>query len=115
MKLYLYKFSFFYIACLSCWLLQTQFDFSPVLASALIGFAGSFYPNSGVQAVLYAGSFAGMCAPEHLASEYAIFGISVFGSSLYLFSKPHLKGFGGKLGTIAFISSVIIILSRSLW
>lgn len=115
MTLFLYKFAFFYLACLACWLLQLHFDLSPVLAAALLGFCGSFHPRTGVKSIIYAGAFAGMCAPEHLAHEYAILFVSLVGASLYHFTKPHLSGFGGKLGTIAFISSAILILSRSLW
>lgn len=115
MKLYLLKFSAFYFACLTCWILQTQFGFSPVLSSALIGFSGSFVPHKGVQAVIYAGSFAGMCSPEYLNTDGTIFVMSIVGSSVYLFSKPHFTGFGGRLGTIAFISSVVVIMTRNLW
>lgn len=115
MKLYFKKFTAFYLACFVCWWLQVTYGLSPVLASAMIGFLGSFYPDKGIQAVIYAGSFAGMCSPEHLESPYAMLMVSILGSSLYLISKPHLSGFGGKLGTIAFISSFVLIMTRNLW
>ncbi|MBA2405932.1 MAG: hypothetical protein H0V66_14240, partial [Bdellovibrionales bacterium] len=101
--------------------LQTAFQFSPVLASATVGFVGSFYHFSswiekrGIHAVIYAGSFAGMCSQEYLSGHQYIIFISVVGSALYLFTKPHLNGFGGKMGAIAFVSSLILILSRNLW
>jgi hypothetical protein len=116
MKVFIIKFTAFYFACLLCFTLQTSFGFSPVLSSALIGFAGSFYwfstevEKSGIHAVIYAGSFAGMASVKYLTGTGHILLISLIGTSLYLWSKPHLKGFGGKLGTIAFISTLIMII-----
>lgn len=121
MKLFIIKFFAFYLACLTCTTLQSSFGFSPVLASALVGFTGSFYHFSswvekrGIHAVIYAGSFAGMCSQENLSGHEHIVFISLVGAGLYLISKPHLNGFGGKLGTIAFVSSILLVLTRSLW
>lgn len=109
------------MACYTCNLLQTSYKFSPVLAAATVGFTGSFYHFSkwvekqGIHAVIYAGAFAGMCSPEYLSSPQYVFLVSFIGAALYLISKPHLKGFGGKLGTIAFISTVFLVALRSLW
>jgi hypothetical protein len=121
MKIFLLKFTAFYLACLFCHLLQTTLQFSPVFSAALIGFLGSFIgfsrhvERSGIHAVIYAGSFAGMASPEYLSGFGHIFFISLVGTSLYLWSKPHLSGFGGKLGTIAFITTMLmIILMRNL-
>lgn len=115
MKIFLAKFLAFYLACLLCYTLQTSFGFSPVLSSALIGFVGSFYwfsskiEKSGIHAVIYAGSFAGMAHTDYLKGTGHIFFISLIGTSLYLWSKPHLSGFGGKLGTVAFVTTIIVI------
>ncbi len=116
MKIFLIKLAAFYFSCLLCYTLQTSFGFSPILSSALIGFAGSFLwfsnkiEKSGIHAVIYAGSFAGMASPEYLSGTGHIFIISLVGTSLYLWSKPHLSGFGGKLGTVAFISTMLLII-----
>ena len=121
LKIFTIKFLAFYLACLTCSTLQTYFGFSPVLSSALVGFVGTFYHFSswiekrGIHAVIYAGSFAGMCSQEHLSGHAQIVFISLVGSSLYLTTKTHLQGFGGKLGTIAFVSSVLLILTKDLW
>jgi len=121
MKVFLIKLAAFYFACLLCYTLQTTFGFSSILSAALIGFTGSFcwfskdVEKSGIHAVIYAGSFAGMASPEYLSGFGHIFIISLVGTSLYLWSKPHLSGFGGKLGTVAFISTMLmIIILRSL-
>ncbi len=116
MKIFCIKLLAFYLACLLCYSLQKYLGFSPVLSSALIGFIGSFYwfshkvEKSGIHAVIYAGSFAGMASPEYLTGFGHIFIISLIGTSLYLWSKPHLSGFGGKLGTVAFVTTIIMII-----
>ncbi|QDK42278.1 hypothetical protein DOM21_12660 [Bacteriovorax stolpii] len=115
-KVFVTKFLAFYLSCLLCYTLQTRFGFSPVLSSALIGFVGSFYwfskdiEKSGIHAVIYAGSFAGMAHTEYLSGPGHIFFISLIGTSLYLWSRPHLSGFGGKLGTVAFVTTIIVII-----
>ena len=121
MKIFAIKFVAFYLACFGCYTLQKTFGFSPVLSSALIGFVGTFYwfshdiEQSGIHAVIYSGSFAGMASAEYLSGTGHILLISLVGTSLYLWSQKHLTGFGGKLGTIAFVATVImIILQRNL-
>lgn len=116
MKIFFIKLTAFYCSCLLCYTLQSSLGFSAVLSSALIGFVGSFFwfsdkiEKSGIHAVIYAGSFAGMASPEYLSGPGHIFIISLVGTSLYFWSKPHLSGFGGKLGTIAFISTMLMII-----
>jgi len=121
MKLFIVKFLAFYLACLACTTLQSSFGLSPILSAAFVGFIGTFYHFSswiekkGIHAIIYAGSFAGMCSPEYLSGHEQMVFISLVGSSLYLISKPYLNGFGGKLGTIAFVSSLLLVLSRTIW
>ena len=120
-QIFIIKFSAFFIACYCCSLLQTQFAFSAVLATATVGFVGSFYHFSrwvekqGIHAVIYSGAFAGMCSPKYLSSPQYVALVSVIGAAIYLFTKPHLRGFGGKLGAIAFVSTLLLVALRSLW
>ena len=120
-KIFTLKFCAFFIACYSCSLLQTHFHFSAVMAAATVGFVGSFYPFSrwvekqGIHAVMYAGAFAGMCSPEYLSAPAYVMIVSFFGATLYLLTRSHLHGFGGKLGTIAFVSTLFLVALRSLW
>ena len=120
-KVFLAKFLAFYLSCLLCYTLQTQFGLSAVLSSALIGFVGSFYwfsgeiEKSGIHAVIYAGSFAAMAQLEYLSGPGHILLISLIGTSLYLWSKPHLSGFGGKLGTVAFVTTIILVIISRNW
>lgn len=119
-RIFLLKFIAFFIGCFLCTYLQKEFGFSPVLASAVVGFVGTFYhfssavENSGIHSVIYAGSFAGMCSLDNLPTHWHVFFISVIGTFLYLLLKPHMTGFGGKLGVIALLSSLIVVFSRGL-
>jgi hypothetical protein len=121
MHLYPLKFVAFFSGCLSCYLLQVKLGFSPVFSSALTGFLGSFlhFPkvveSKGLHSAIYAGTFAGMCSHEVIEHPGHIFLLSIIGTVLYFFSKPHLNGFGGKLGTISFVSSAIFIIAKSAW
>lgn len=116
MKIFVIKLIAFYLACLSCYLLQTTFGLSAVFSAALIGFVGSFWwfskgvEKSGIHAVIYAGSFAGMASPQYLSNPGLLFLTSILGTALYLWSVPRLSGFGGKLGTISFAATILIIL-----
>ncbi len=120
-KIFALKFSAFFIACYCCSLLQTEYAFSSVLAAATVGFIGSFYHFSrwvekqGIHAVIYAGAFAGMCSQEYLSSAQYVLLVSFIGAALYLITLPHFKGFGGKLGTIAFISTLFLVAIKSIW
>jgi hypothetical protein len=117
-RLYLKKFAAFYAGCLSCYLLQRNAHLSAVLASALVGVVGTLIPSAGIQAAIYSGSFAGMCSQELLNGQMQVLFLAALGAALYLFAKPHFTGLGGKLGAVAFVSSVCLwvalFLSRAL-
>lgn len=120
MAYYLVKFLAFYIGCMSCISLQRDLGLSPVLSSAIVGFIGTFFklqrfdPKE-LHAAIYAGSFAGMCSADILSGPETIIYVSLLGSFLYVWSRPLFTGYGGRLGTIAFISSVFLFLSKGLW
>ena len=120
-KLFISKFIAFFGGCFVCCMLQKEFGFSAVVASAATGFVGTFlhfprfYEKNGLHSAIYAGTFAGMCSPQLLENHYQVCFISLIGSALYLLSLPYVKGIGGKLGTISFISSLIFFLSKGVW
>ena len=115
-----FKFFAFYFGCFLCVYLQKEFSLSPVLSSALVGFVGTFYhfskvvEKTGIHAVIYSGSFAGMCSSQNLPTYLHVFNISIIGTVFYFLLKPHLIGFGGKLGVIALLSSLVMVFSRGL-
>jgi hypothetical protein len=111
MRHYSINFCAFFFACLVCSTLQTSVGLTAVQSAAIVGLLGSLLP---VGAVIYSGAFAGMCSPEHLSSlEYILF-ISMMGTILFVVGRTYLNGFGGKLGTIAFIASVVLVLTKGL-
>jgi uncharacterized membrane protein YeaQ/YmgE (transglycosylase-associated protein family) len=108
-RLYLKKFAAFYGGCLACYLLQRNAHLSAVAASALAGLLGTLIPSPGIQGAIYAGSFAGMCSQEILGGHLQVFFLSAVGAAVYLWAKPRFTGFGGKLGAVAFVSSLCLL------
>ena len=106
----------FYLGCAACLLLREQFQLSAVISSAVVGLAGTFipFPEShnprSLHAIVYAGSFAGMCSPALLAGTHLILFASACGALSYLFLQPRFAGFGGKLGASAFVVSLLLLL-----
>jgi len=114
--LYSRHFTAFFLGCAACLLLREQFHLSAVISSAAVGLAGTFipFPDShkphSLQAIIYAGSFAGMCSPHLLAGTHLILFASACGALSYLFLQPRFTGFGGKLGASAFVVSLLLLL-----
>jgi hypothetical protein len=121
MRLFSFKLLAFLAGCMGCYYLQLHLNQSPVMASASVGFLGShlhfpkLYEKKGLHSAIYAGSFAGMYSTKILQHPFHLILLSVIGTLLYLIMKPHFDGFGGKLGTIAFISSVVFLVMRTAW
>lgn len=119
-SLFSLKFFAFYVGCFFCVLLQKEFLLSPILASVIVGFIGTFInfsrvvESASLHAVIYSGSFAGMCSLDKLPTHLHVFTISIIGTLFYFLLRPHLAGFGGKLGVIALLSSLVMVFSRGL-
>lgn len=121
LKRFIAKFLCFFLGCFLCFLLHTKIEMSAVMASCLVGLLGTFIPLSSfgnvknLQNAIYAGSFAGMCSAGVLNHYSQIILLSLLGASFYLLTLDLFKGFGGKLGAIAFISvSLVYLLKGSL-
>ncbi len=77
-----------------------------VISSAAVGIIGHFLFRK-YEAAVYCGSFAGMVSVELFGfTEVAV--LAIVCSIIYIMTKPLFKGYGGKLGTIAFMSSLIV-------
>ena len=88
---------------------------SPVLASGTVGLVGGVAApvvlGAGgglVAAVVFAASFAGMTEPARIPDERWLAVTGVVVGVLVVFTAPYLSGSGGKLGTIAFASSLAV-------
>lgn len=77
-----------------------------VLASAVTGLlAVSLTP--GYAAAVYCGSFVGMASSAVFGSFEQVSVAAVCSAGIFIVSKQALTGYGGKLGTIAFLGSLI--------
>lgn len=112
-ELWLLKFGTFLLGCYFCFYLQSQHHLSAVVAAALTGLIGSFIPDTKriesthVHATIYMGAFVAMGAKTVSAGPWQILLVSFIGSSIYFIARPYFKGLGGRLGLIAFISSLL--------
>lgn len=119
-ELWFYKFVTFLAGCYFCFYLQAQFQWTAVVAAAFTGLLGTFIPQTKriesvhVHANIYMGAFVAMGSKVVSAGPWEILLVSIIGSTVYFALTPHLKGFGGRLGAIAFISSLLGIAMR-LW
>jgi hypothetical protein len=86
---------------------------SPVLASGCVGGVGGlllpvFFDVSGelLAAAVYSASFAGMTDPRRIPNEWWIGTTGIGVGLVVVYTTPFVGGSGGKLGTIAFGSSL---------
>ena len=119
-ELWVLKFFCFLGGCWFCFYLQSKWHLSSVLASALIGFLATLIPRNPrldqahVQATVYTGTFVAMGSQINQAWGWQLLLVSAVGTSIYFIVDKHLKGLGGKMGAIAFISTLLSLILRSL-
>lgn len=95
--------------------LHTRLLSNPVLASGIVGVVGGvglpalYGPPGGLMAAgVFAASFAGMTTRERIPDERWILLTGVIVGIVVVYTMPYLGGSGGKLGTIAFGSSLAV-------
>jgi hypothetical protein len=121
MKLFCLKLVAFLGGAFCCFCLQKTFLVSGVLSAAITGLLGSYlhfpklYEKKGLHGTIYSGSFAAMSTSAVVQEPSHLLLLCLICTVFYLVSKPHLNGFGGKLGTVAFLSSIVFFLGRSAW
>ena len=90
-------------------------EVTPVYGAAIVGVFGSFIPEKmffkGFSSAVYCGAFAGMIADFHIADFSTIISIIFIGSILFFLLKESFIGLGGKLGSIAFGSMLVPLIS----
>ncbi len=91
--------------------LQKRFSHDSVIASAIIGIIFGFFsilvPETlMIGEVAYASSFAGMGRIKIIKEKFLL--VSVIVAAIYILALPVFKGFGGKLGSIAFVSMLLV-------
>jgi hypothetical protein len=101
-------------SAVATFVLSVRFGRGPVAASALVGLAGGGLPLLGVPAgealaaVVFCASFAGMSSPRRLATGRALAAAGACCGLLVAASGGVFVGAGGKLGTIAFASCLLV-------
>ena len=99
-----------------------EFHFGPVMASSLAGIVGVIITNRFVKkmdpkvvaAVIYCGSFVGMCSVNVVPNILHIGIAGVLSGILFSYAQNIFVGVGGRLGTMAFIGSTVTVLLLTL-
>jgi len=75
-----------------------------------------FYPEEGLMlaAALFSGTFIGMTKVERFDKSIYYLLASIFGGIIFIYSQTYFNGLGGKLGAIAFISSLAVASLRQI-
>lgn len=117
-ELWVLQFGFFLAGCLACFYLQARWQITPVVSAALVGLLGTFIPESKriaqthIHATIYSGAFVAMGSRGVDAGLGQIVVVSIIGSSIYFVLRSHFNGMGGRLGLIAFISSLLSVILK---
>ncbi len=110
---HVYEFLAVFIGGVASCVFCRDFQLGPVVAASLIGLiAYLIVPKYAVPA--YCGAFVGMTSNALLFSHPEVAIASAIAGIIYVLSSYVFGGFGGKLGTIAFVSTIItsLILGR---
>lgn len=99
----------FLMGVYTCHFLIINHNLNPVLASCIVGSIASvllfkkdwLYQHT--QNMVFCGSFAGMSQHSFFLNYYHYLLISFMAGLVVLVSNRYFKGYGGKLGTTAFI------------
>lgn len=102
----------FIIGSLGTYFINEKYKIGVVAASSLLGLTfglilPNVFTNGGSLAVaLFCGTFIGMSTTSKLSTRISVIIASVIGTIIYLYTAPYFAGLGGKLGLIAFGSSI---------
>lgn len=83
---------------------------SAILASALVGVAGSLLIKQSALAI-FTGSFVGMTS-IHIFTDWELLVAAIIAGILFSYGKEAFPGIGGKLGTTAFFGALPVLLIR---
>lgn len=102
----------FIIGSLGTYFINERYDIGVVVASSLLGISfGLIFPNvfangNSLAVALFCGTFIGMSTASKLTSRVSVIHASLIGTIIYLYTAPYFAGLGGKLGLIAFGSTI---------
>ncbi|MER2063579.1 MAG: hypothetical protein ABS873_02940 [Alkalibacterium sp.] len=87
-------------------IMNHQFGLGGVLASAAVGLA-SVYTFKKYAVAIYCGSFVGMACSLIFSNPLSFLFASLFAGLIFILAIDFFKGYGGKLGFIAFCGTVL--------
>lgn len=102
----------FTIGSLGAYFINERYKIGAVVSSSLFGLIfGLILPNifangTLLATALFCGSFIGMSTTKKLTTKGSFVIASIIASTLFLYTEPFFDGLGGKLGLIAFASSI---------
>ncbi|VTT87200.1 hypothetical protein DM2_3238 [Halorubrum sp. DM2] len=88
-------------------LLSVRVGVGPVVASALVGLCASLLTET-YAAPAYCGSFVGMATPAAGADPGSVVAAGLVAGGVFVLAKRAFNGFGGKLGTTAFVGCLSV-------
>ena len=106
------------LSALTTYYLNNECGLGSVFAAGIVGTLGTYMyvlnPKSivlkNIGTPIYCGAFIGMSTISISSIYYIIALASLFSSILFFYTKSMFVGVGGKLGTIAFIGVLLIML-----
>lgn len=104
------------IGAMSCYFISNKLGLGSVIGAGLTGTLGSFARNikkdseylAKLPVAIYCGAFVGMSSLAIAPSFGFILAAGILAGVLLLYSKSLFLGVGGKLGTMAFASVIIV-------
>ena len=102
----------FIVGSLGTYFINEQYKIGAVGASSLLGLTfGLVLPNvfnngHSLAVALFCGTFIGMSTTTKLTTRVSVMIASLIGTIIYVYTAPYFAGLGGKLGLIAFGSTI---------
>ena len=104
---------YFLVGSVGTFLIKEKTKASAVLASAALGLIAALllpviHGDYGITLTigLFCGTFAGMSSVDRLCSLRCVFMAGIISTIIFSYTQPYFNGLGGKLGAIAFGSSI---------
>ena len=108
------------VAAVATLVVSVRLGHGPVVGSAVVGLVAGvvcpplFAAGDAIAAVAFCASFAGMATPERIPGIGSMLLAGAVSGIVFVGAVPYFVGFGGKLGTIAFVACLVVAGMRSL-
>lgn len=101
------------IGGLSAYILNIYLNQGAIIAASIVGIIGALFVKEKTIPI-YTGAFVGMVSPELLHDFYHILIACIIAGFIFELAKDVFNGIGGKLGTIAFSSWILLFVTSNL-